>query len=139
DTDQLTLKPDLFVVGNVVTRGNPLMEAILDQGLPYTSGPQWLGEHVLRGQHVLAVAGTHGKTTTSSMLAWILDHAGKRPNFLIGGIADNLKVSARYQPERHLFVIEADEYDTAFFDKRSKFVHYRPRTAILNNLEYDHA
>ncbi|MDS1140359.1 UDP-N-acetylmuramate:L-alanyl-gamma-D-glutamyl-meso-diaminopimelate ligase [Pusillimonas sp. SM2304] len=137
--DQLALKPDLFVVGNVVTRGNPLMEAILDRGLPYTSGPQWLGEHVLQGQHVLAVAGTHGKTTTSSMLAWILDHAGKQPNFLIGGIAGNLKVSARYQPERRLFVIEADEYDTAFFDKRSKFVHYRPRTAILNNLEYDHA
>ncbi|MCC2597057.1 UDP-N-acetylmuramate:L-alanyl-gamma-D-glutamyl-meso-diaminopimelate ligase [Pusillimonas sp. MFBS29] len=139
EADQLALKPDLFVVGNVVTRGNPLMEAILDQGLPYTSGPQWLGEHVLQGQHVLAVAGTHGKTTTSSMLAWILEHAGRQPNFLIGGIADDLQVSARYQADRSLFVIEADEYDTAFFDKRSKFVHYRPRTAILNNLEFDHA
>ncbi|GAB2893515.1 UDP-N-acetylmuramate:L-alanyl-gamma-D-glutamyl-meso-diaminopimelate ligase [Paralcaligenes sp. KSB-10] len=139
DAAQTGLRPDLFIIGNVVTRGNPLMEAILDQGLPYTSGPQWLGEQVLRGQHVLAVAGTHGKTTTSSMLAWILEHAGQAPNFLIGGIASDLKVSARYQPAQALFVIEADEYDTAFFDKRSKFVHYRPRTAILNNLEYDHA
>ncbi len=139
DAAQLDLAPDLFVVGNVVSRGNPLMEAILDQGLPYVSGPQWLGEHVLPGQHVLAVAGTHGKTTTSSMLAWILEHAGLAPNFLIGGVAPGLKVSARYQPSRKHFVIEADEYDTAFFDKRSKFVHYRPRTAILNNLEYDHA
>ncbi|NYT36166.1 UDP-N-acetylmuramate:L-alanyl-gamma-D-glutamyl-meso-diaminopimelate ligase [Allopusillimonas soli] len=137
--DQLGLKPDLFVVGNVVSRGNPLMEAILDQGLPYVSGPQWLGEHILRGQHVLAVAGTHGKTTTSSMLAWILAQAGLDPNFLIGGVAPGLHVSARYRSESSLFVIEADEYDTAFFDKRSKFVHYRPRTAILNNLEYDHA
>ncbi len=137
--EQLALKPDLFIVGNVVTRGNPLMEAILDQGLAYTSGPQWLGEYVLQGQHVLAVAGTHGKTTTSSMLAWILDYAGLAPNFLIGGIAADLKVSARYRPTQPLFVIEADEYDTAFFDKRSKFVHYRPRTAIVNNLEYDHA
>jgi UDP-N-acetylmuramate: L-alanyl-gamma-D-glutamyl-meso-diaminopimelate ligase len=137
--EQLALKPDLFIIGNVVTRGNPLMEAILDQGLAYTSGPQWLGEYVLQGQHVLAVAGTHGKTTTSSMLAWILDYAGLAPNFLIGGIAADLKVSARYQPKQPLFVIEADEYDTAFFDKRSKFVHYRPRTAVLNNLEYDHA
>lgn len=139
DTDQLALKPDLFIVGNVVKRGTPVMEAILNQGLPYTSGPQWLGEHILQGQHVAAVAGTHGKTTTSSMLAWILEHAGLSPNFLIGGVADNLGVSARYQPDSKLFVIEADEYDTAFFDKRSKFVHYRPRTAILNNLEYDHA
>jgi UDP-N-acetylmuramate: L-alanyl-gamma-D-glutamyl-meso-diaminopimelate ligase len=137
--DQLALKPDLFIVGNVVKRGTPVMEAILNQGLPYTSGPQWLGEHILQGQHVAAVAGTHGKTTTSSMLAWILEHAGLSPNFLIGGVADNLGVSARYQPDSKLFVIEADEYDTAFFDKRSKFVHYRPRTAILNNLEYDHA
>ncbi len=137
--DQLALKPDLFIVGNVVSRGNPLMEAILDQGLAYTSGPQWLGQHVLQGQHVLAVAGTHGKTTTSSMLAWILEYAGRRPNFLIGGIASDLKVSARHQPGRGPFVIEADEYDTAFFDKRSKFVHYRPRTAVLNNLEFDHA
>jgi UDP-N-acetylmuramate: L-alanyl-gamma-D-glutamyl-meso-diaminopimelate ligase len=137
--EQTQLRPDLFIIGNVVTRGNPLMEAILNQGLPYTSGPQWLGEHILRGQHVLAVAGTHGKTTTSAMLAWILEHAGREPNFLVGGIARDLKVSARYQPGQSLFVIEADEYDTAFFDKRSKFVHYRPRTAILNNLEYDHA
>ncbi|HUH60304.1 MAG TPA: UDP-N-acetylmuramate:L-alanyl-gamma-D-glutamyl-meso-diaminopimelate ligase [Candidimonas sp.] len=139
DAAQTGLAPDLFIVGNVVTRGNPLMEAILDQGLPYTSGPQWLGEHVLDGQHVLAVAGTHGKTTTSSMLAWILEYAGKSPNFLIGGIASNLGVSARHAPSQKTFVIEADEYDTAFFDKRSKFVHYRPRTAVLNNLEFDHA
>jgi UDP-N-acetylmuramate: L-alanyl-gamma-D-glutamyl-meso-diaminopimelate ligase len=139
EPDQLALKPDLFVIGNVVSRGNPLMEAILDAGLPYTSGPQWLGEFILQGQHVLAVAGTHGKTTTSAMLAWILQYAGKQPNFLIGGVATGLAVSARFDPAHALFVIEADEYDTAFFDKRSKFVHYRPRTAILNNLEYDHA
>ncbi|PJX25759.1 UDP-N-acetylmuramate:L-alanyl-gamma-D-glutamyl-meso-diaminopimelate ligase [Advenella sp. S44] len=139
DAAQTSLKPDLFVVGNVVTRGNPLMEAILDQGLPYVSGPQWLGDHVLQHQHVLAVAGTHGKTTTSSMLAWILQDAGLEPNFLIGGIATNLGISARFNAARRYFVIEADEYDTAFFDKRSKFVHYRARTAILNNLEYDHA
>lgn len=137
--DQVALKPDLFIVGNVVSRGNPLMEAILEAGRPYTSGPQWLGEHILQNQHVLAVAGTHGKTTTSAMLAWILREAGKRPNFLIGGVAPGLEVSARYDATARLFVIEADEYDTAFFDKRSKFVHYRPRTAILNNLEYDHA
>jgi|SRR5690625_1153846 len=137
--EQLDLRPDLFVVGNVVARGNPLMEAILDQGLPYTSGPQWLGEHILRHQHVLAVAGTHGKTTTSSMLAWILQHAGLAPNFLIGGIAPDLEVSAKYDENGRFFVIEADEYDTAFFDKRSKFVHYHARTAILHNLEYDHA
>ena len=137
--EQLALKPDLFVIGNVVSRGNPLMEAILNQGLPYISGPQWLGEHILASQHVLAVAGTHGKTTTSSMLAWILEYAGLKPNFLIGGVAPGLQVSARFDPASHFFVIEADEYDTAFFDKRSKFVHYRPRTAILNNLEYDHA
>ncbi|MCM0035379.1 MAG: UDP-N-acetylmuramate:L-alanyl-gamma-D-glutamyl-meso-diaminopimelate ligase [Burkholderiaceae bacterium] len=137
--EQLALKPDLFVIGNVVSRGNPLMEAILDAGLPYTSGPQWLGEFILQGQHVLAVGGTHGKTTTSSMLAWILHCAGKKPNFLIGGVAPGLEVSARFEAAHTLFVIEADEYDTAFFDKRSKFVHYRPRTAILNNLEYDHA
>ncbi len=138
-TEQLQLKPDLFIIGNVVSRGNPLMEAILDQGLPYTSGPQWLGENVLRSQHVLAVAGTHGKTSTSSMLAWILEYNGLTPNFLIGGVAPDLGVSARFDPAQSLFVIEADEYDTAFFDKRSKFVHYRPRTAILNNLEFDHA
>ena len=139
DADQLALKPDLFIIGNVVSRGNPLMEAILNEGAPYTSGPQWLGEHILTGQHVFAVAGTHGKTTTSSMLAWILQCAGCEPNFLIGGIAPGLGLSARYEPTSPWFVIEADEYDTAFFDKRSKFVHYRARTAILNNLEYDHA
>jgi len=141
--DQVALGADLYIVGNVVSRGNPLMEAILNQGLPYVSGPQWLGQTILAGQHVLAVAGTHGKTTTSAMLAWILEQAGLTPNFLIGGVAPGLGVSARYQTnkpaDKHLFVIEADEYDTAFFDKRSKFVHYRPRTAILNNLEYDHA
>lgn len=137
--DQLALKPDLFIVGNVVSRGNPLMEAILNAGLPYTSGPQWLGEHILHGQHVLAVAGTHGKTTTSAMLAWILQSAGLLPNFLIGGVAQDFPVSARFDAGSRHFVIEADEYDTAFFDKRSKFVHYRPRTAILNNLEFDHA
>lgn len=137
--EQTRLAPDLYIVGNVVTRGNPLMEAILDQGLPYTSGPQWLGENILHKQHVLAVAGTHGKTSTSSMLGWILEQADLSPNFLIGGVAPGLGVSARFNPEQSLFVIEADEYDTAFFDKRSKFVHYRPRTAILNNLEYDHA
>jgi len=139
EADQLELKPDLFIIGNVISRGNPLIEAILDAGLPYVSGPQWLGEQILQGQHVLAVAGTHGKTTTSSMLAWILHDAGLKPNFLIGGVAPGLEVSARYQANASLFVIEADEYDTAFFDKRSKFVHYRPRTAVLNNLEYDHA
>ncbi|AWB35159.1 UDP-N-acetylmuramate:L-alanyl-gamma-D-glutamyl-meso-diaminopimelate ligase [Orrella marina] len=137
--DQISLKPDLFVIGNVVTRGNPLMETILDQNLPYVSGPQWLGEHILSRQHVLAVAGTHGKTTTSSMLAWIAQSCGLSPNFLIGGVAPDLGVSAKYNASSHHFVIEADEYDTAFFDKRSKFVHYRSRTAILNNLEYDHA
>jgi UDP-N-acetylmuramate: L-alanyl-gamma-D-glutamyl-meso-diaminopimelate ligase len=136
--DQLALQPDLYVVGNVVTRGNPLVEAILDAGRPYASGPQWLAEHVLQGRHVLAVAGTHGKTTTTSMLAWVLEHAGLKPGFLIGGVPMNFGVSARLG-EGSSFVIEADEYDTAFFDKRSKFVHYRPRTAVLNNLEFDHA
>ncbi len=137
--EQLALKPDLYVIGNVVSRGNPLMEAILESGARYVSGPQWLGDNILPGAHVLAVAGTHGKTTTSSMLAWVLEAAGLAPNFLIGGVAQDLHVSARYDPAHRPFVIEADEYDTAFFDKRSKFVHYRPRTAILNNLEYDHA
>ncbi|MCE4554958.1 UDP-N-acetylmuramate:L-alanyl-gamma-D-glutamyl-meso-diaminopimelate ligase [Roseateles cellulosilyticus] len=138
--EQLEFKPDVFVIGNVVTRGErfPLMEAILDAGLPYVSGPQWLAEHVLQGRHVLAVAGTHGKTTTTSMLAWILAHAGHQPGFLVGGVPQNFGVSARLG-EGQPFVIEADEYDTAFFDKRSKFVHYRPRTAVLNNLEHDHA
>ena len=143
DADQLKLHPDVFVVGNVVSRGNPLVEAILDAGLRYTSGPQWLAEHVLPGRHVLAVAGTHGKTTTSAMLAWILESAGRQPGFLIGGVPVNFGVSARLGQVGGLavrpFVIEADEYDTAFFDKRSKFVHYRPRTAVLNNLEFDHA
>ena len=174
--DQLALKPDVFVVGNVVSRARtpeglaryPLMEAILDAGVPYTSGPQWLAEHVLQGRHVLAVAGTHGKTTTTAMLAWVLEAAGRQPGFLIGGVPLNFGVSARLggaqnraalgRPEQasapsggsaahavasvgapFAFVIEADEYDTAFFDKRSKFVHYRPRTAVLNNLEFDHA
>lgn len=138
DPDQLALRADVYVIGNVVTRGNPLMEAILDRGLPYISGPQWLAEQVLRDKWVLAVAGTHGKTTTTAMLAWILEQAGLRPGFLIGGIPQNFGISARLT-ELPFFVIEADEYDTAFFDKRSKFVHYRPRTLILNNLEYDHA
>jgi len=173
-TDQMALQPDMFVVGNVVSRARladgssryPLMEAILDAGAPYTSGPQWLAENVLQGRHVLAVAGTHGKTTTTAMLAWILESAGLQPGFLIGGVPLNFGISARLGggtalgfaqvkeepakragdteqspvPPRHpLFVIEADEYDTAFFDKRSKFVHYRPRTAVLNNLEFDHA
>lgn len=136
--DQLALKPELFVIGNVVSRGNALMEAILDAGAPYISGPQWLSDHVLQGRHVLAVAGTHGKTTTTSMLAWILEQAGLQPGFLVGGVPLNFGVSARLGAGK-TFVIEADEYDTAFFDKRSKFVHYRPRTAILNNLELDHA
>ena len=139
---QMDLKPDVFVIGNVVTRARTdefaLMEAILDAGADYTSGPQWLAENVLRHQHVLAVAGTHGKTGTTSMLAWILEAAGLEPGFLVGGVPLNFGVSARLGGGRH-FVIEADEYDTALFDKRSKFVHYRPRTAILNNLEYDHA
>jgi UDP-N-acetylmuramate: L-alanyl-gamma-D-glutamyl-meso-diaminopimelate ligase len=150
--EQMQLKPDLYVIGNVVSRSRlpsgepkfPLMEAILESGAPYTSGPQWLSEHVLQGRHVLAVAGTHGKTSTTSMLAWILEAAGLEPGFLVGGVPLNFGVSARLGKvaaghSRNYFVIEADEYDTAFFDKRSKFVHYRPRTAILNNLEFDHA
>jgi UDP-N-acetylmuramate: L-alanyl-gamma-D-glutamyl-meso-diaminopimelate ligase len=144
--EQLSLNADVWVVGNVVSRARlpdgtpryPLMEAILDGGLPYVSGPQWLAEHVLQGRHVLAVAGTHGKTTTTAMLAWILEHAGLAPGFLVGGVPLNFGVSARLGTGS-TFVIEADEYDTAFFDKRSKFIHYRPRTAILNNLEFDHA
>jgi len=139
EADQLALQPDVFVIGNAITRGNPLLEAIFDSGAPYTSGPQWLGEQILAGRHVLAVAGTHGKTTTSSMLAWLLQCAGLQPGFLIGGVAHDLGVSAHCPAASRYFVIEADEYDTALFDKRSKFVHYRPRTVILNNLEYDHA
>ena len=145
--EQTKLNPDIYVIGNVVSRGNPLMEEILNLGLPYISGPQWLSENVLQGKWVLAVAGTHGKTTTSSMLAWILEYAGLAPGFLIGGVPQNFDVSARLpqapiQDKKSIspfFVIEADEYDTAFFDKRSKFVHYHPRTAVLNNLEFDHA
>lgn len=145
DADQMKLRPDLWVVGNVVSRARqadgtsrfPLMEAILESGERYSSGAQWLAENVLHGRHVLAVAGTHGKTTTTSMLAWILECAGLQPGFLVGGVPMNFGVSARLG--RGPFVIEADEYDTAFFDKRSKFVHYRPRTAVLNNLEFDHA
>ncbi|MDP2369798.1 UDP-N-acetylmuramate:L-alanyl-gamma-D-glutamyl-meso-diaminopimelate ligase [Rhodoferax sp.] len=155
--DQLALSPDLYVIGNVVSRSHlsdgtpkfPLMEAILDAGAPYTSGPQWLAEHVLQGRHVVAIAGTHGKTTTTAMTAWILECAGLQPGFLIGGVPLNFQVSARLgrtssdptggTDPAAPFVIEADEYDTAFFDKRSKFVHYRPRTAVLNNLEFDHA
>ena len=159
--DQMALRPDMYVIGNVVSRTRladgtakfPLMEAILDSGAPYTSGPQWLAEHVLHHpthpRHVLAVAGTHGKTTTTSMLTWVLEAAGLAPGFLVGGVPMNFGKSARLgqsksaadiaQGQRAPFVIEADEYDTAFFDKRSKFVHYRPRTAVLNNLEFDHA
>jgi UDP-N-acetylmuramate: L-alanyl-gamma-D-glutamyl-meso-diaminopimelate ligase len=149
--DQMALKPDVYVVGNVVSRARlpdgtpkfPLMEAIMAAGLPYTSGPQWLAEHVLQGRHVLAVAGTHGKTTTTAMLSWILECSGLQPGFLVGGVPLNFGVSARLGATTDAaggyFIIEADEYDTAFFDKRSKFVHYRPRTAVLNNLEFDHA
>ena len=136
--EQLGLNPDVWVIGNVVTRGNPLIEAILDSGDKYVSGPQWLSENILLGKWVLTVAGTHGKTTTSAMLAWILENAGLDPSFLIGGVPRNFEASARLTDSSY-FVIEADEYDTAFFDKRSKFVHYRPKTAILNNLEFDHA
>jgi len=138
EAGQLEPAPDVVVVGNVMTRGQPVVEALLDSALPYLSGPEWLAREVLRGRWVLAVAGTHGKTTTSSLLAWILEHAGLAPGFLIGGVPENFGASARLGSEP-FFVIEADEYDTAFFDKRAKFVHYRPRTAVLNNLEYDHA
>ncbi len=138
DPQQLKLQPDIVVVGNVMSRGNALIEALLESGIPYTSGPQWLAQHVLASRWTLAVAGTHGKTTTSSVLAWILEFAGLDPGFLIGGMPGNFNVSARLGSGRH-FVVEADEYDTAFFDKRAKFVHYRPRTAVLGNLEHDHA
>ncbi len=136
--DQLSIKPDVWVIGNVVTRGNPLMEAILDRGMAYMSGPQWLAENVLRGRHVVAVAGTHGKTTTTAMLAKIIDQAGLDPGYLIGGVPEDFGRSARLG-QGPVFIIEADEYDTAFFDKRSKFLHYRPRTLVINNLEFDHA
>ena len=138
DVSRIDDSVDVVVVGNAISRGNPLLEAVLDRGAPYTSGPQWLADHVLAGRWVIAVAGTHGKTTTAAMAAWILEHAGLNPGFLIGGVPTDFGVSARLG-SAPFFVIEADEYDTAFFDKRSKFVHYRPRTAVLNNLEFDHA
>ena len=140
--EQVELNPDLYVIGNVVSRGNPLIEEIMNRNLPMISGPQWIGDHILKDKWVLSVAGTHGKTTTSAMVAWILEHAGYAPGFLIGGIPQNFGISARLTgpgASSEFFVIEADEYDTAFFDKRSKFVHYHSKTAILNNLEYDHA
>lgn len=136
--EHLQPQPDLVVIGNALSRGNPAVEYVLDRGLPYVSGPQWLADHVLQGKWVLAVSGTHGKTTTTSMLAWILEHAGMQPGFLIGGVPQNFGVSARIGGS-DFFVVEADEYDSAFFDKRSKFVHYRPRTLVMNNLEFDHA
>src|SRR6267378_695223 len=136
--EQLDLRPDIVVVGNALSRGSPVIEAMLDRGMAYTSGPQWLAEQVLREKHVIAVAGTHGKTTTTAMLTWILEEAGLAPGFLVGGVPSNFDSTARLG-KGPFFVIEADEYDTAFFDKRAKFVHYRPRTAILNNLEFDHA
>lgn len=138
DPAHLTPRPDMVVIGNAMSRGNPAVEYVLDEGIPYTSGPQWLADHVLQGRWVMAVSGTHGKTTTTTMLAWILEQAGMAPGFLIGGVPQGFPVSARLG-ETPFFVIEADEYDSAFFDKRSKFVHYRPRTLIINNLEFDHA
>ena len=138
DPNQIALNPNLFVIGNVVARGNPLMEEILNHGLPYISGPQWLLENILHDKWTLAVAGTHGKTSTSSMLAWILEYGHLNPGFLIGGVPENFGVSARLT-DTPFFVVEADEYDTAFFDKRSKFLHYRPRTLVINNIEFDHA
>lgn len=136
--EHLDPAPDLVVIGNALSRGNPAVEYVLDKGMPYVSGPEWLARHVLQDRWVMAVAGTHGKTTTSSLLAWILEHAGMAPGFLIGGVPQNFGISARLG-DTPFFIVEADEYDSAFFDKRSKFVHYRPRTAILNNLEFDHA
>ncbi len=138
DPSHLDPMPDMVIVGNAMSRGNPLVEFVLNKGIPYTSGPQWLSEHVLQERWVLAVAGTHGKTTTTSMLAWVLDQAGLAPGFLVGGVPLGFDVSARLG-DTSFFVIEADEYDSAFFDKRSKFVHYRPRTLIINNMEFDHA
>tara|TARA_B100000676_G_C18052775_1_gene832291 strand:+ start:20 stop:1273 length:1254 start_codon:yes stop_codon:yes gene_type:complete len=139
NANQIKLNPDLFLIGNVISRGNPLIEEILNCNLLYASAPQWLSENILKDKWVLAVSGTHGKTTTSSMLAWILEYAGMKPGFLIGGIPENFSVSARLSNNSPFFIIEADEYDTAFFDKRSKFIHLRPKTAVLNNLEFDHA
>ncbi|WP_413616660.1 UDP-N-acetylmuramate:L-alanyl-gamma-D-glutamyl-meso-diaminopimelate ligase [Halomonas cupida] len=139
DADNLDPRPDQVIIGNALSRGNPEVEAVLDQGLPYISGAQWLAEHVLPGRRVIAIAGTHGKTTTSSMCAWLLESAGLEPGFLIGGVPRNFGVSARLGATSGPFVVEADEYDTAFFDKRSKFVHYRPEVAVLGNLEFDHA
>lgn len=136
--ENLTPAPDLVIVGNALARGNPCVESLLDRDLPYTSGPRWLAENVLRGRHVLAVSGTHGKTTTSALLSWILESGGLSPGFLVGGVPGNFGISSRLGNSRY-FVVEADEYDTAFFDKRSKFVHYRPRTLVINNIEYDHA
>ena len=131
-------QPDLIIIGNTMKRNNEVIEYILNNNLPYTSGPQWLKETVLNNRHVLAVAGTHGKTTTTGMLAWILTNSGKNPGFLCGGVPNNLNVSASLG-NSPFFVIEADEYDTAFFDKRSKFVHYQPRTLVINNIEFDHS
>ncbi|MBZ5488332.1 UDP-N-acetylmuramate:L-alanyl-gamma-D-glutamyl-meso-diaminopimelate ligase [Halomonas aquamarina] len=137
--EHLDASVDLVIVGNALSRGNVEVEALLDSGLPYTSGAQWLAEHVLPGRKVIAIAGTHGKTTTASLLAWLLESAGQAPGFLIGGVPRNFGVSARLGDPQGPFIVEADEYDTAFFDKRSKFVHYRPQIAVLNNLEFDHA
>ena len=136
DVSQFTPEPDMVIIGNAMSRGNPAVEYVLDRNLPYTSGPQWLLDNLLKDRWVLAVAGTHGKTSTASIVAWILEYAGYTPGFLIGGVPENFGVSARIG-EGNFFVIEADEYDSAFFDKRSKFVHYRPRTLVLNNLEFD--
>ena len=136
--ENLEPRPDLVVMGNALSRGNPEVEAVLDLGVPYISGPQWLGENILTGRWVIAVSGTHGKTTTTSMLAWILEYAGLEPGFLVGGVPANFGLSAR-MGQSDFFIVEADEYDTAFFDKRSKFVHYKPRTLVMANLEYDHA
>jgi UDP-N-acetylmuramate: L-alanyl-gamma-D-glutamyl-meso-diaminopimelate ligase len=138
DPVQLTPRPDLVVIGNAMSRGNPCVEHVLNEGIPYTSGPAWLAQHVLQGRHVIGVAGTHGKTTTTTMVAWVLERAGLNPGFLIGGVPNGFAASARLGDGRY-FVVEADEYDSAFFDKRSKFIHYAPTTAILNNLEFDHA
>ncbi len=138
DVAQFEPEPDMVIIGNAMSRGNPAVEYVLNRNLPYTSGPQWLLDNLLKDRWVLAVAGTHGKTSTSSILAWILEYAGYEPGFLIGGVPENFDVSARVG-NSNFFVIEADEYDSAFFDKRSKFVHYRPRTLVLNNLEFDHA